>query len=183
VEIMTERLLLREFIVDDAPAFLAYHADPRQAEFYGPEEASPEHARELLRLFCTWASELPRHNYQLAIADLRDPRQLLGCCGLRRKGMGAGTAEFGLELVAASWGRGYATEAARALLGFGFRELRLEEVRSESVSANARVVALAQRIGLLEVGTRPGPAWMSARGWHYIEWLLTRGRWEPPAIG
>ena len=146
-----------------------------------PEEASPEHARELLRLFCTWASERPRHNYQLAIADLRHPQQLLGSCGLRRKGMGAGKAEFGLELAAASWGRGYGTEAARALLGFGFCELQLEEVRSESVSANARVVALAQRIGLVAVGTRPGPAWMSAQGWHYTDWQLTRGQWAAAA--
>jgi RimJ/RimL family protein N-acetyltransferase len=178
VEIMTDRLLLREFTQDDARAFLAYQADPRYAEFYGPEESAPDHARELLHLFSTWASERPRRNYQLAVAELRNPRQLLGCCGLRLKGLGAGTAEFGLELAAESWGHGYATEAARALLGFGFRELRLDEVRSESVSANARVVALAQRIGLVEIGTRPGPAWMSARGWHHTEWQLTRGRWE-----
>lgn len=178
MEIITERLLLREFTQDDTPAFLAYQANPRYAEFYSLEESAPDHARELLRLFSTWASERPRRNYQLAVAELRNPRQLLGCCGLRLKGLGAGTAEFGLELAAESWGQGYATEAARALLGFGFRELRLDDVRSESVSANARVIALAHRIGLVEIGTRPGPAWMSVRGWHQIDWQLTRGRWE-----
>lgn len=83
MEIMTERLLLREFTQDDARAFLAYHADPRYAELYAPEDSAPDHAQELLRLFSAWALERPRLNYQLAIAELRNPRQLLGCCGLR----------------------------------------------------------------------------------------------------
>jgi ribosomal-protein-alanine N-acetyltransferase len=178
MEITTERLLLREFTEDDATAFVAYQIDPRHAEFYAPEETGPDHARELLRLFSRWASERPRRNYQLAVVELRHPRELLGCCGLRREGLGAGRAEFGIELAARCWGRGYATEAARALLGFGFRELRLDEVRGVSVSANVRVVALAHRIGLVEIGTRPGPAWMRARGWNQTQWQLTRGTWE-----
>jgi RimJ/RimL family protein N-acetyltransferase len=183
VQIKTERLLLREFTRDDEQSYLAYQTDPRYTEFYGPEEATLDHARELLHLFIAWSAERPRQNYQLAIADLRNPSQPLGSCGLRLKGRAVGTAEVGLELAAESWGNGYATEAARALLGFGFRELRIDEVRSESVSANVRVVALARRIGLVEVGAHPGPAWMSARGWHYAEWRLTREQWEHmPAV-
>ena len=50
-----------------------------------------------------------------------------------------------------------------------------QQAREHLVEVDA---ALAQRIGLVEIGTRPGPAWMSAQGWHYTEWQLTRGRWE-----
>ena len=183
MQITTERLLLREFTNDDAAAFFAYQADPRSAEFYAPEEAAPDHARELFLVFTKWASEQPRRNYQLALAELRKPRELVGCCGLRLEGLGAGTAAFGVELAPGCWGRGYASEAARALLGFGFRELSLKEVRGVSISANARVAALAQRIGLVEIGMRPGPAWMRARGWKHIEWQLTRETWESVAAG
>ena len=178
MQIKTERLLLREFARGDERAYLAYQADPRYSEFSGPEQSTPDHARELLCLFIAWATERPRQNYQLAIVDLRNSRQLLGCCGLRLKGQAGGSAEFGLELAAKEWGRGYAAEAARALIGFGFRDLGLSEVRSESVSANVRVIALARRIGLVEIGTRPGSAWMSERGWRYTAWQLTREQWE-----
>jgi hypothetical protein len=41
-----------------------------------------------------------------------------------------------------------------------------------------RVVALARRIGLTKTGTRPGSAWMRARGWEYTEWRLTRAEWS-----
>jgi RimJ/RimL family protein N-acetyltransferase len=183
VQIRTERLLLREFTRDDEKAYLGFQTDPRYTEFHGPEQATLDDARDLLQLFIAWSTEQPRQNYQLAIADLRNPFQLLGSCGLRLKGRAVGTAEFGLELAAESWGHGYAAEAALALLGVGFRDLRIDEVRSESVSANGRVVALARRIGLVPIGSHPGPAWMSARGWHYAEWQLTREQWERmPAV-
>lgn len=183
VQIKTERLLLREFTRDDERAYLAYQTDPRYTEFLGTEQATVNHARELLEVFIAWSAERPRQNYQLAIADLRNVSQVLGTCGLRLKGRAIGTADFGLELAAESWGHGYAVEAARALMGVGFRDLGIHEVRSESVSANVRVVALARRLGLVEVGTHPGPPWMSARGWHYVEWQLTREQWEHlPAV-
>ncbi len=67
MEIVTNRFLLREFTEENEPAFFAYHADPRYAEFWRPEEVEPDHTRELLRLFIQWAGEQPRPNYQLAV--------------------------------------------------------------------------------------------------------------------
>ena len=179
MEIITKRFLLREFAAEDASVFLAYHADPQYAQFCAPEEAGPDHARELLRLFGQWAAERPRRNYQLAVAPLQSPKQLLGCCGLRGTGYAPGIAELGIELASWCWGRyAYAIEVASALLHFGFGALGLHEVRGMSISANARVARLARRYGFVAVGTPPGPAWLRAQGWHHIEWQLTRERWE-----
>jgi [ribosomal protein S5]-alanine N-acetyltransferase len=157
MEIITKRFLLREFTQDDEPAFLAYHADPRYAEFCAPEEVAPDHARELLRLFSRWAAERPRRNYQRAISDVRNPQKLFGG-GLRRGGRGPDWAELGIELAPRYWGRfGYAIEVTSALLEFGCRDLGLKEVRGVSVTANVRVARLAHRYGFVAVGTRPGP--------------------------
>jgi RimJ/RimL family protein N-acetyltransferase len=177
VEIATPRLLLRELGPGDAPAFVAYHADPRNAEFAGPDEAGPVHAGALLELFARWAAERPRRNYQLAIAARDPPHRLLGCCGLRGGGLEPGVAEFGIELAPDEWGRGYASECARALLDAGFAELGLHEVRGVSVSANARVARLLRRLGFVPTIARDGPPWMRARGWREQEWRLTRRRW------
>lgn len=179
MEIITKRFLLREFTEEDEPAFIAYHADPRYAEFCAPEEVTPHHARELLRLFGQWAAERPRRNYQLAIAHLQNPQELLGCCGLRREGYGSEQAELGIELAPQCWGRyGYAIEVARALVEFGFRDLEMKVIIGLSVSANLRVERLARRYGFIAVGTSSGSDWMSARGWSQTEWQLTRERWE-----
>lgn len=179
MEIITKRFLLREFTIEDEPAFLGYHADSRYAQLCAPEEVEPDHTRELLRLFIQWAGEQPRRNYQLAVVPLQNPQELLGCCGLRGEGYGADKAELGIELAPQYWGRyRYAIEVASALLEFGFCELGLQEVRGISISANARVTSLAHRYGFVAVSSRPGSDWMRARGWRQTEWQLTRERWE-----
>ena len=135
MEIISQRFLLRDFAESDGPAFLAYHADPRYAEFYAPEEVGPDQGQELLQRFSRWATERPRRNYQFAIAYFGNPRELVGCCGLRGEGFGADRAELGIELAPLYWGRyGYAIEIASALLKFGFRDLELTEVRGFSNS-------------------------------------------------
>ena len=119
MQLTTKRLVLRDFDDDDQPAFVAYHADPRSRELYGPGENTPEHAAELVQLFKTWAAEEPRQNYQLAVVRLKG--QLVGCVGLRMKDAGPGKAELGVELAPEYWGQfGYATEIMKCLVEFGF---------------------------------------------------------------
>jgi RimJ/RimL family protein N-acetyltransferase len=178
VEIITKRFLLRDFIQEDEPAFLAYHADPRYAEFCSSEEVTPDFTHDLLQRFMQWAAEVPRRNYQLAIVDRRS-LELIGCGGLRQEGDRAGCAELGIELAPQYWGRyAYAIEVGKALIDFGFRDLGLKEVLGLSVSANLRVSRLAERYGFYAAGIRPGSDWMRMQGWSQIEWQLTRESWE-----
>jgi [ribosomal protein S5]-alanine N-acetyltransferase len=178
MEIVTQRFLLRDFISEDEPAFSAYRADPRYAEFCTAAEVMPHFSHELLQRFSQWATEVPRCHYQLAIVDRRSP-QLIGCAGLRRETNHSNWAELGIELAPQFWGRyAYAIEIAQALIEFGFRTLELQEIRGISVSANRRVTRLAQRYGFVEISRPPSPDWMKDRGWHYVEWQLTRQTWE-----
>lgn len=148
MEITTRRFLLRDFVADDAPVFEAYHADPRSVEFYGVEETKPDHAKELIELFKTWAAELPRVNYQLAIIRRDETQTLVGCCGLRSADSESGKAELGIELAPAYWGRyGYAVEAMGALVEFDFAELGLQEIYGDTVSTNSRIVRLVESFG------------------------------------
>lgn len=174
MQLSTRRFLLRDFTGEDRPAFAAYHADPRFMEFYDPEENSAEHASELVNRFRAWAEETPRLNYQLAITE---GETLIGCCGLRMKDARPGTAEFGIELAPAYWGRfGYALEPMQCLVAFGFRELELEQITGVTVSANTRISRLAKAFGAraTEIQT---PDWMASEGWHQIAWRIDREQW------
>lgn len=183
MKIITKRFLLRDFIQEDEPAFFAYRADPRYAEFCAPAELTPEYTYELLDLFTQWAAERPRRNFQLAIVDHRNGQILIGCCGLRRDDVSSQQAELGIELAPQFWGRyRYAIEVAISLIEFGFCEMRLKEIRGITVSANQRVTHLAQRHGFIAIDTRPGSDWMRAQGWHQIEWQLTRETWESDGV-
>jgi len=172
MELVTARLLLRDFTAADAAAFADYRRDPRAREFEDPDESPP--ASALVERFVLWAGERPRRDWQLAVA-LRDaPDRVVGTCGLRTRGLPPGVAEFGVELAPACWGRGLAHEAARALLAWGFGERGLAEVRADTVGGNARVARLLERLGFASVETRPGTSWMAARGWERVEWRLAR---------
>jgi RimJ/RimL family protein N-acetyltransferase len=178
MEILTPRLVLREFTAEDLPVFLAYQSDPRSAEFYGPEDLDPSHARGLIQRFIDWAAASPRQNYQFAIVERGNVKETIGSCGIRLEGCDAGRAEFGLELAPAHWGCGFATEAARAILEFAFRDLGVQDVRGVTVTENARVQRLVARLGFTKVETRPGPAWMRARDWSETVWGLTAADWR-----
>lgn len=178
MEITTKRFLLRDFVDDDLAAFAAYHDDPRSLEFYGMEDASPGHARELFDTFRTWATEHPRRNYQLAIIKRDESQSLIGCCGLRSADAGSDEAELGIELAPLYWGRyGYAIEVMRSLVTFGFDNLGLKTIYGGTVSANNRIARVASSFGAVAV-TRPTPGWMVARGWSQVEWQVTRELWE-----
>lgn len=178
MEIITKRFLLRDFVQEDEPAFLAYHADPRYAQFCSPEEVTPDFTHQLFQRFMQWATDVPRCNYQLAIIDRRN-LELIGCGGLRRNSDADGQAELGIELSPQYWGRyAYAIEIGKALIDFGFRNLGLEEIIGISVSANLRVSRLAERYGFRAIDAQPGSDWMQMQGWSQIKWQLTRESWE-----
>jgi ribosomal-protein-alanine N-acetyltransferase len=178
MEIITKQFLLRDFVQEDESAFLAYHADPRYAEFCSPEEVTPDFIHQLFQRFIQWATEVPRCNYQLAIVDRRN-LELIGCGGLRQDSDAAGQAELGIELAPPCWGRyAYAIEIGKALIDFGFRNLGLEKIIDVSVNVNLRVSRLAERYGFQALDTQSGSDWMQMQGWSQIKWQMTRESWE-----
>lgn len=177
MRITTERLELREYDADDLAALLAHQTDPRARAFYGPDEGLAEELPALLRTFLAWAMEEPRRNWQLAIALREDPAWVVGSCGLRPSEREQGRADLGIDLSPELWGRGYATEAASAMLDFGFGSLGLACVRGQIVAGNERVEALLGRLGFRCLGTWPGSGWMRGRGWTCAEWELGAEEW------
>jgi [ribosomal protein S5]-alanine N-acetyltransferase len=152
--------------------------------YYEPDESNPDRAVRLFEMFQTWANDRPRLNYQLAIVQRQKPYALVGCCGLRGSSLTTGEMELGLELAPDYWGRyAYAIEVGRALLDFGFGELKLEAISGSTISANTRIARLAEWMGAEVVAIRPGSSWMSDRGWSEVDWRIARTQWEHRTIG
>jgi RimJ/RimL family protein N-acetyltransferase len=75
-------------------------------------------------MFLANQAEQPRIKFQLAVT-LKSSGELIGNCGIRKDFASAHEADIGYELSPDHWGRGCATEAASAILRFGFTELRV----------------------------------------------------------
>jgi ribosomal-protein-alanine N-acetyltransferase len=147
VEIRTERLVLRSWRESDIAPFAALCADPVvMAYFERPRsfEEAEATARRCMRSamergFCLWAVEV------------RGEAAFIGFTGIDRVADHlpfAPAVEIGGRLARPFWGRGFASEAARAALADGFSRCGLAEIVAMAVPGNARSLAVMERIGM-----------------------------------
>jgi RimJ/RimL family protein N-acetyltransferase len=142
-----QRLVLRELDVADWPAVHAYSARPEVARYqtWGPN--TPAESRAFVEQVLAAAQAAPRREYQLAIT-IADGGRLIGTGALWVRNVEHGQGELGYFLHPDHWGRGYATEAARLLLGFGFAELRLHRVFATCNPHNVVSARVLEKIGM-----------------------------------
>ncbi|WP_245515340.1 GNAT family N-acetyltransferase [Rhizobium deserti] len=144
----TRRLVIRNWLASDRDLFREINADPKVMEFF-PFRRSPEEADAFLGRLNGMISDTGLGFYALELKATREP---IGFCGLSLANMPsvfpAETVETGWRLATRFWGMGYATEAARALLDFGFGEKGIKAVVSFAVAENQRSTAVMKRLGL-----------------------------------
>ena len=140
----TERLSLRPVTADDHAALLAHwtQLDVRRFLFDGAALSAAEVTETIGESIRDFAAS----GYGIWLIELGSRAGLVGTAGLRP------LEESGLEifysLAPGAWGRGYATEAARAVVEYGLGALGLPEVLAEVDEGNAASVAVVKRLGM-----------------------------------
>ena len=147
MKLETERLILREFVEEDWRAVLAYQSDPLYLRYYHWSDRSPGNVRAFVNMFIEFQQEQPRTKLQLAIV-LKENAQLIGNCGIRINNVELREANIGYELNSQYWGQGYATEAARAVLRFGFEELEMHRIYATTLAANIGSSKVLAKLGM-----------------------------------
>ena len=178
MEIITPRLQLRDFVIDDWPAVLAYQSDPRYLRYYEWTERTEEQVRAFVGRFVDNQNAQPRTKFQPAIV-LRADGRLIGNCGLRLPAPEARVAEMGCELAPDAWGQGYAAEAARAMLAFGFEHLRLHRVWANCMAENAAAWHLLEKLGFEREGRLRDHEWFKGRWWDTLIYGLLEPERSP----
>jgi ribosomal-protein-alanine N-acetyltransferase len=146
-EIETERLLLRAWRDGDRALFAALNADPRVMEHFPSLLSRAESDTLVLRI----GEHFARHGFGLWAVEAPGVTDFLGFVGLSIPRFAARfqpCVEIGWRLAREHWGRGYAPEAARAALRFGFERVRLDEIVSFTVPANAKSRRVMEKIGM-----------------------------------
>jgi ribosomal-protein-alanine N-acetyltransferase len=150
-KLVTDRLLLREFVEDDWRAVLAYQSEAQYLKYSPWTHRTAEEVQDFVRGFIDWQGERPRTKYQLAIT-LRVEGRLIGNCGIRIETADSRQANIGYEIAPGYWGEGYATEAARAMVAFGFGELRLHRIWARCVAENVASYRVLEKVGMRREG-------------------------------
>jgi RimJ/RimL family protein N-acetyltransferase len=160
MELTTPRLLLDRLRPDDAQALFACRADPAVARFQGWRPASVAEARAFID---AQAEPAPGLWFQRAIR-LRDGLALVGDLGVCLPSTPGDPVEFGISLVPAQQGRGYAREALQAVFGHGFDTLGWRRIHASVDPRNTACIALLQALGMRQEA-------------HFRESLWLHGEW------
>jgi RimJ/RimL family protein N-acetyltransferase len=146
-EIVTARLWLRRWRLEDRAPFAAMNADPRVMEHF-PGLLSREASDAMVdRIY----AHFEKHGFGLWAVEVLDSAVFAGLIGLavpRFEAAFTPCVEIGWRLAAEHWGHGYATEGARAALAFGFDTLGLQEVLSFTVPGNVRSRRVMEKLGM-----------------------------------
>ncbi len=145
--IETERLLLRRWKEDDHEPFYQLNSDARVMEFF-PQCLTRAESDSLVERV---TDHFKKHGFGLFAAELRREQTFIGFVGLAVPSCKAHftpCVEIGWRLAANYWGRGLATEGARAVVKYAFDELALDALVSFTVPENIRSRRLMEKIGM-----------------------------------
>lgn len=182
IEFNTDRLLLRQWRASDRGPFASLNADPKVMEFSptpldrSASDVMADRCQTLIaeRGWGFWAVELRNTNEFIGFVGLHIPSAELPF---------SPCIEIGWRLAFQSWGKGFATEAARGALRVGFEQLDLPEVVSFSAVRNTRSRAVMARLGMLQATTtfeHPSvPAGSELR--QHCLYRLSRKHWQAHA--
>ncbi|AHE54193.1 GNAT family N-acetyltransferase [Sphingomonas sanxanigenens] len=146
----TDRLVLRRWRDADLPAFRAQDADPRVRRFMGPL-LTPEQSDAVRERHRGYERS---HGLGFFTVERRTDGAVIGFCGLKPGAPGTpieGEVEIGWLFGADYWGQGYAVEAARAALGWGWATLAVPSIAAITTAANTASRRVMDRLGMVHV--------------------------------
>ena len=147
----TERLVMRRWQESDRAPFAALNADPETMRFF-PKTLDRAASDALIE---TIETRFDRQGFGFWALEVAATGTFIGFTGLNPLPAGvpvpgAGGMEVGWRLARHAWHHGYATEAARAVLGVAFDHVALPEVWSLTAVLNEPSQAVMRRLGLTE---------------------------------
>lgn len=145
-ELRTDRLLLRQWRDTDLDVWARMNADPEVREFFGTLLTREQSAASMRR----FKAALQRRGWGFWAVEVVATGEFAGFTGLDPvdEALPFHGVEIGWRLARPAWGHGYATEAARAALDYGFGTLGLPEILAVSAAGNVRSHAVMRRLGM-----------------------------------
>lgn len=139
----TERLLLREFDISDAEKMYQLNSDPDVIRYTGdgPFE-SVEATAEFLKNY----SDYKRNGFGRWVCIEKSSNEFIGWCGLKKHK--DDEVDIGYRFLKKDWGKGFATESAKASLAYGFNNLNLPEIIGRSDAANIASIKVLEKLNM-----------------------------------
>ncbi len=155
--IETERLGLRNWTQKDIAPFAEMCADTAVMQYFPSTLSHDETANLVKRL----QDHYNQKNYTYYAITIKETDTFIGFCGMLMQTYDSPftpNVDIGWRLKKVAWGKGYATEAAKACIKFAQKELGLKTIISVASQTNVPSINVMQKIGMTKVGSFEHPA-------------------------
>ena len=177
MKIETERLILRDFVKNDWQRVLKYQSDPLYLRYNPWTERTPDAVQDFVGWFLDQQVQKPRLKYQLAVV-LKSNHQLIGNCGVRMDKAGEIEANIGYEFDPDYWNQGYATEAAHAMVDFGFQHFGVHRIWADCVAENTGSAHVLEKLGMKLEGRLREKEYFKGKYWDALLYAILEQEWE-----
>jgi ribosomal-protein-alanine N-acetyltransferase len=154
MQLDTERLTLREVEWSDLHNIHSLHSLPAVDEFNTLGiPADVKETEQVLAPIIDDRHANPRRKYGWAIVE-RSSNTFVGLIGMNLSADRFRMGEIYFKLMPVSWGKGYATEAAKAVIRFGFEQLQLHRIEAGVATENKASIRVLEKLGMTREGMR-----------------------------
>jgi RimJ/RimL family protein N-acetyltransferase len=176
VELHGQQVILREFTGADLADSMRIVGDDEVTSWLSFDSRSEDEARVMLDGVLARARQEPRTEYYLAVALPADR----GVIGFTRLGLaGVRAAKLGVAIRRSAWGHGYATDASRALITFGFGALGLHRISAAAGPDNIASIAVLERLGMAYEGRIRDHVFTNGAWRDSLLYSLLTSEWAP----
>jgi RimJ/RimL family protein N-acetyltransferase len=149
IVIETPRLLLRTFNAEDVQLIYALNLDPEVIRYTLDPIKDIDHARQVLEQVIL--PQYALYNHGRWAVHIKPGLEFIGWCGLKARPE-RNEIDLGYRFIKDSWGKGYATEAARASIQYGFEILHLERIVGRAMPENKGSLRVLEKCGMTLIG-------------------------------
>ncbi|HSJ88889.1 MAG TPA: GNAT family protein, partial [Anaerolineales bacterium] len=162
---------------NDWQRVLEYQSDPLYLRYNPWTERTPDAVQDFVGWFLDQQVQKPRLKYQLAVV-LKSNHQLIGNCGVRMDKAGEIEANIGYEFDPDYWNQGYATEAAHAMVDFGFQHFGVHRIWADCVAENTGSAHVLEKLGMKLEGRLREKEYFKGKYWDALLYAILEQEWE-----
>jgi [ribosomal protein S5]-alanine N-acetyltransferase len=178
MRLTTERLALREFQGSDGERVYAIESDPESVVYQSFGPRTREESLDYARRHSMDQHRQERDTWDLVVT-LHGSDEMIGRCGLGLTGDEPGEAVLWYQFDRAVWGRGYATEAAHAVVDAGFTALGLHRIWADCDPRHVGSIRVLEKVGFRPEGHLVENAWIKGEWVDSLIYALLRREWRP----
>ena len=141
----TKRLVLREFTTDDAKMFYDLNKDTAVVQFVCEKPLESEAQALEILTDKILINQYEKFGYGRWAVHIKKNGLFIGWCGLKNDNGGI---DLGYRYKKRFWGKGFGTEAAKAVLDYGFEQLNIDKIVAKAMEQNAGSIEIMKKIGM-----------------------------------